>query len=1179
MMKTQSYKKGWVFTLTLVLVFTTLFGGFGSLGIKGVVGEVYAADQSIAIDSNTLTQDNTTWAWDAGTKTLTLKGINMSLNSGNGIYGIAITSSGINALNMVNVVVTGENVISGNTGLYYPSLTENAINFSGTGSLTINSDQNVSMYFRNTTIDFQSGVYNLSSQSTDNDNVATIAAGNSTCKFNGATVTIQASPYGQGYSDSFWNDPPKSNVYINSGIVTINTNATNLMTNNLVINGGTADFQIHRSDWNNILSKRNTINGGQVKLTGGLGFENTISNAAVEALVLTTLTLSGIPAPAAVSSLIASPELGYAYGTTDMKTDVNGVIYAYLPVGKTAATVVAGDNTYTGSITSNAGTLTLESSLTDISLTPVPVAYADRATAGTKVADLAATGTPTSGITYSLDGSGSDNSLFQIVGTQLQIKSGASLMAQSYTVKVKVTDGTLNNTYTKQITFTANVTAAPTYTMSASTLTAFASQTVGYGTASATQTVTITNNGNQPITLTQPTSTNYTTGTLSTTNLTVGGTATFTVQPKTGLAVGSYNETINITGSNSAATNVSAQFAVAAVPTYTMSASTLTAFASQTVGYGTAPATQTVTITNNGNQPITLTQPTSTNYTIGTLSTTNLTVGGTATFTVQPKTGLAVGSYNETINITGSNSAATNVSAQFAVAAVVTDIYTISADTALFNFVPKTTGYGLAPAAQMVTITNTGNQTITLTQPSTTNSSSNYTIGLLSDKTLDAGQTATFTLQPKTGLGVGTYNENIQIVGTESAATSVSVQFCVTSSGGSSGGSSGSNSPKATPVIGTNTGRVTGSQLKDAADAAKDGGTVTVKSNETSEVTLPTSGLDSLSGKNNSLTVVTENGTLTFNSKAVDAMGTQATATDIKVIVDDVVKTTLTEDQQTKVGDKTVYDLSVMSGGKLISSFHGGKVNVSIPYELKTGETAENLTVWYMADNESLTEINCTYDTKTKSVVFVVDHFSKYIIGYDELVGWENPFTDVKSSAWYYDAVAFVNMNGLMKGQTDTAFESQAAMTRGMFVTILGRMEGVDTSVYTNKNTFSDVKSNQYDTPYIAWASEKGIVTGIGEDKFAPNAAVTREQMAVMMTNYMKFKDQGPKGEWAIQLNYGDLDKVSSWAGEGVMFMTMKDLMNGMGNDTKGNLLFAPKSMSTRAQTAQVMMSLEELLK
>ncbi len=429
---------------------------------------------------------------------------------------------------------------------------------------------------------------------------------------------------------------------------------------------------------------------------------------------------------------------------------------------------------------------------------------------------------------------------------------------------------------------------------------------------------------------------------------------------------------------------------------------------------------------------------------------------------------------------------------------------------------------------------------------------------------VDLGKYISFEVTPVASAGTTTG------VAVESAKVGAIITATTTTSGSGS---------KSTTVINTKTGSITGKQLNNAAGVAKDGETVTINSNKTSEVTFPTSGLDSLTGKNNSLTVITDNGTLIFDSKAVATMGAQAAATNIKVIVEDVVKTTLTGDQQAKVGDKNVYDLTVISGGKLISNFNGGNVNVSIPYEIKEGGTADNLTVWYMSDDGSLTEIKCTYDTKTKSVAFVVDHFSKYIIGYDDLICWVSPFTDVKSSAWYYDAVAFVNMNGLMNGQTDTTFGSEIAMTRSMFVTILGRMEGVDATMYANKNTFSDVKNDQYYTPYIAWASDEGIVSGTGGDKFAPNAAVTREQMAVMMTNYMKFKDQGPKDEWDTQLTYGDLDKVSSWADEGVMFMTMKDLMKGMGNDSNGNPLFAPKSTSTRAQTAQVIMNLEELLK
>ena len=238
-----------------------------------------------------------------------------------------------------------------------------------------------------------------------------------------------------------------------------------------------------------------------------------------------------------------------------------------------------------------------------------------------------------------------------------------SVGANTITVVVTASDTSTTKTYT--ITVTRAV--APIYTITASALTTFATLTAGYVTAPAIQTVTITNTGNQSITLTQPTATNYTIGALSTTTLGVGGTATFTVQPKTGLAAGDKGETISVAGTGGASTSAIAQFTVTAAPTYTITASTLTTFDSQTVGYVTAPASQTITITNTGSQNITLTQPTSSNFSITSLSAITIASGNTVTFTVQPKTGLAVGTYSETITIAGTNSASASVSASFTV--------------------------------------------------------------------------------------------------------------------------------------------------------------------------------------------------------------------------------------------------------------------------------------------------------------------------------------------------------------------------------------------------------------------------------------------------------------------------------------------------------------------------------
>ena len=145
-----------------------------------------------------------------------------------------------------------------------------------------------------------------------------------------------------------------------------------------------------------------------------------------------------------------------------------------------------------------------------------------------------------------------------------------------------------------------------------------------------------------------------------------------TVQEGTVTAVAAGTATITVTTTDGS--NISAACTVTVKdPVYSMSTDTaVLSFDRKTEGYADAPAAKTVTITNTGNQPLTLAQPASTaNFEVGTLSATELPVNGTATFTVQPKTGLAAGNYEETITITatgGQYNVATNVTVKFAVA-------------------------------------------------------------------------------------------------------------------------------------------------------------------------------------------------------------------------------------------------------------------------------------------------------------------------------------------------------------------------------------------------------------------------------------------------------------------------------------------------------------------------------
>lgn len=100
--------------------------------------------------------------------------------------------------------------------------------------------------------------------------------------------------------------------------------------------------------------------------------------------------------------------------------------------------------------------------------------------------------------------------------------------------------------------------------------------------------------------------------------------------------------------------------------------------------------------------------------------------------------------------------------------------------------------------------------------------------------------------------------------------------------------------------------------------------------------------------------------------------------------------------------------------------------------------------------------------------------------------GAKLPFTDVKSRDWYANAVTYVYENNLMSGLSETSFAPESNLTRAMFVTILGRMDGVNTSLYGG-SSFSDVPAGQWYSAYVKWASQKGIVSGYTSTYFGAN--------------------------------------------------------------------------------------------
>lgn len=176
------------------------------------------------------------------------------------------------------------------------------------------------------------------------------------------------------------------------------------------------------------------------------------------------------------------------------------------------------------------------------------------------------------------------------------------------------------------------------------------------------------------------------------------------------------------------------------------------------------------------------------------------------------------------------------------------------------------------------------------------------------------------------------------------------------------------------------------------------------------------------------------------------------------------------------------------------------------------------------------------------------------------------PFTDVKPSDWYYSAVRYARANNFFNGITATTFGANGTLTRGMFVTVLGRMAGVNTADYPGDSGFGDVKNSSYCAPYVQWAAKYGITSGAGNGLFLPDATVTRQQMAAFLVRYFDaFQVNYDTGENVTTLP-DDLDKVAPYARDAVTKLWKQGLLNGNG------VSFDPEGNATRAQTAVICM-------
>ncbi len=330
------------------------------------------------------------------------------------------------------------------------------------------------------------------------------------------------------------------------------------------------------------------------------------------------------------------------------------------------------------------------------------------------------------------------------------------------------------------------------------------------------------------------------------------------------------------------------------------------------------------------------------------------------------------------------------------------------------------------------------------------------------------------------------------------------------------------------------------------------------------EITIPKNSFSDLATDTDAaLTINTGIGRVTFDSAAVDSINA-VSSSDVKISVARIDASALTDVQKMQIGDRPVYDFTVTSGDTIISDFEGGTVNIQIPYNPAAGDDENAVVVYYLSDAGELETVRGKYNPETGMVEFSTKHFSKYVVGYNKV-----SFDDVASTDWFENAVTFIAARGITTGTGGGAFSPGATLTRGQFIVSLMRAYGIDPDLNPTDN-FSDAGDTYY-TDYLAAAKQLGISSGTGGNKFAPDSALTRQDMFTLLYRTLVILGELPEVRTGQTTDdFIDADKIADYAQSAMNALVQAEIITG--SDGKLN----PSDTTTRAEMAQVLYSLLE---
>lgn len=369
--------------------------------------------------------------------------------------------------------------------------------------------------------------------------------------------------------------------------------------------------------------------------------------------------------------------------------------------------------------------------------------------------------------------------------------------------------------------------------------------------------------------------------------------------------------------------------------------------------------------------------------------------------------------------------------------------------------------------------------------------------------------------------------------------------------GSSSGGSSSSNvSGSGDDVsISASGGSVTASQMESAVKKADEGATITIKATSSTTVALPVGGMAAAADNDNDVLLDLRYGEITLSARTIAGM-TDGISSNDKIKVSITSQTSSKDETISDLLDKgaAVFDVTVEVDGVEIHSFNGTLTitltvsnlsRISDPYVLHilTNGTME----YYAPDSISGNTIT----------VKGIRNLSTFAVIPGSEVPQNNPFVDVSTSDYYYDAVLWAVENGVTNGTSATTFSPDMAVSRAQMVTFLWRAHGSPEA--TGANPFTDVYESDYYYDAVQWAVANGVTTGTSATTFSPDAPVTRAQAVTFQW----------RAAGSLVVSGSSFDDVAADAYY-VNAVTWA-VANGITNGTGGNN-FSPDAAVSRAQ-------------